>query len=98
MHSFERISQALKYIDSHLAENISIDRLAGMFYMSPFYFHRTFSAIVGKAIADEWLLNNDKGYSLRLLNGKSYVVEFYDERFKGYDADSNVEIWVPIRK
>lgn len=33
MHSFERISQALKYIDSHLAENISIDRLAGMFYM-----------------------------------------------------------------
>jgi AraC-like DNA-binding protein/predicted transcriptional regulator YdeE len=281
MSSFERISQALKYIDNHLAEHISIDRLADMFYLSPFYFHRTFSAIVGKAIAeyvrdrrleracvllsetdkpiidvgldcgynsaqsfsrafkncfgippldyrklgfcpsvttvdemiikftnrlrggvfvnpkiikrdkliivgisgngcktgevweqfmeliktaeipnklsdngyeiriydngecvvhvgyatsgtdidkkltavvlpashyaafdvypakgyesensamDEWLLKNEKGYSQRLFDGKQYAVEFYDERFKGDNADSIVEIWVPVEK
>ncbi|NMA34896.1 MAG: helix-turn-helix transcriptional regulator [Clostridiaceae bacterium] len=51
MNSFERISRALKYIDGHLAEDISIERLADMFYLSPYYFHRMFSAIVGKAIA-----------------------------------------------
>lgn len=52
MSHFGRISQALKYIDSHLDEHISIDRLADMFYLSPFYFHRTFMAIVGKATAE----------------------------------------------
>jgi predicted transcriptional regulator YdeE len=47
---------------------------------------------------DEWLSKNDKGYTQRLLNGKHYAVEFYDERFKGDSADSIVEIWVPIKK
>jgi AraC-type DNA-binding domain-containing proteins len=281
MSNFERISQALKYIDSHLAEHITIDQLADRYYLSPHYFHRMFSVIVGKAIAeyvrdrrleracvllsetdksiidigldcgydsaqsfsrafkncfgvppveyrrlgfspsvttvdemiakftnrlrggvfvnpkiikrnkliiagvtgdghktgevwerfmelvkavempnklsdngyeiriydetkctvhvgyavsdagidkrltaltlpashyaafdvypakgyesensamDEWLETNEKGYSQRLLNGKSYAVEFYDERFNGNEADSIVEIWVPIEK
>ncbi len=52
MSNFERISQALKYIDSHLAEHITIDQLADRYYLSPYYFHRMFSVIVGKAIAE----------------------------------------------
>ncbi|MEY8330752.1 AraC family transcriptional regulator [Lachnospiraceae bacterium 48-33] len=48
---------------------------------------------------DEWLKTNTKGYTEKLLNGTiHYCVEYYDERFNGEDADSIVEIWVPIEK
>ncbi len=47
---------------------------------------------------DEWLESNEKGYSQRLLNGKSYCVEFYDERFNEDEAGSVIEIWVPVEK
>ncbi len=48
---------------------------------------------------DEWLKTNDEGYSERLLNGNAqYCVEYYDERFHGDEANSIVEIWIPIEK
>ena len=48
---------------------------------------------------DEWLDKNSEGYSERLLDdNRHYCVEFYDERFKGNEAGSIVEIWVPIEK
>lgn len=48
---------------------------------------------------DEWLKTNSEGYSERLLNDNMhYCVEFYDERFNGNEADSIVEIWIPIKK
>ncbi len=47
---------------------------------------------------NEWLNNNQGKYTQRLLDGKYYVVEYYDERFHGNESDSIVEIWVPIEK
>jgi predicted transcriptional regulator YdeE len=47
---------------------------------------------------NEWLKSNQEGYSERLIDGKHYCVEYYDERFKGNEAGSIVEIWVPIEK
>ena len=47
---------------------------------------------------EEWLAGNSEGYSEKLLDNCHYCVEFYDERFNGYEADSIVEIWVPIEK
>jgi AraC-like DNA-binding protein/predicted transcriptional regulator YdeE len=47
---------------------------------------------------DEWLISNKNKYVQRLLNGKYYVVEYYDERFHGNESDSIVEIWVPIEE
>jgi len=47
---------------------------------------------------DEWLATNNEGYSERLLDGNHYCVEFYDERFKGNEAGSIVEIWIPIQR
>lgn len=50
-------------------------------------------------VMDKWLIENKEKYQQLKLNGKDYVVEFYDERFKGNeDADSVVEIWIPIIK
>lgn len=51
MGNFERIRQALLYIDDHLDERINIEQIAGVFHFSPYYFHRMFSVIVGKPIA-----------------------------------------------
>ena len=50
------------------------------------------------AAMDEWLEANKDRYVQKLYDGKPYVVEFYDERFHGDNADSIVEIWVPIEK
>lgn len=47
---------------------------------------------------NEWLETNKQGYSERLLGNAHYCVEYYDERFKGNEADSIVEIWIPIIK
>ncbi|MDE7210256.1 MAG: AraC family transcriptional regulator [Lachnospiraceae bacterium] len=51
MTNFSQIKEALKYIDEHLNESITLDMLSGKFFLSPFYFHRIFSAVVGKSLA-----------------------------------------------
>jgi len=50
MNSFPRVKAALEYIDNNLDETISFEIIAGLFHFSPYYFHRMFSAIVGKTI------------------------------------------------
>ena len=51
MNHFSKISDALKYIDEHLEEQLSLEMLAEKFHFSTFYFHRIFSAVVGKSLA-----------------------------------------------
>ena len=51
MGSFDNIKNALVYIDNHLDEAVSVESLAKQFHFSPYYFHRMFTVIVGKAIA-----------------------------------------------
>lgn len=51
MNHFTQIGEALKYIDTHLNEPISLELLAEEFSFSPFYFHRLFSAVVGRPLA-----------------------------------------------
>lgn len=49
--NFLQISLALKYIDEHLEESINLEMLSEKFCISPYYFHRLFSVIVGKSLA-----------------------------------------------
>ena len=51
MNNFPKIKEALEYIDKHLDEPISLESISKQFHFSPYYFHRMFSIIVGKAIA-----------------------------------------------
>lgn len=51
MKNFSQISEALKYIDKHLGESITLEVLSEKFFLSPFYFHKLFSIIVGKSLA-----------------------------------------------
>ena len=48
--NFEKIKNALEYIDNHLDEPITFESVAKQFNFSPYYFHRMFSIIVGKSM------------------------------------------------
>ena len=50
MYDFQKIKEAILYIDNHLDESISYESIAKRFNFSPYYFHRMFSAIVSKTI------------------------------------------------
>lgn len=48
---------------------------------------------------DKWLSDNSDKYTQLQIEGKKFVVECYNEKFKGGDKpDSIVEIWVPVKK
>ena len=48
---------------------------------------------------DKWLVDNKNRYEHLKKDGKHYVIEYYDERFRGNeDPDSVVEIWIPVIK
>ena len=51
MDKFQKIREVLHYIDDHLDEIADYEQVASVFYLSPYYFHRLFSAVVGKPIA-----------------------------------------------
>ena len=51
MTHISEINKVLVYIDNHLDEPIDLKSVAGYFNFSAFYFHRLFSAIVGKTLA-----------------------------------------------
>lgn len=41
------IDEALDYIEQHLDENLSLEQIAARVYVSPFHFHRVFTAAMG---------------------------------------------------
>jgi predicted transcriptional regulator YdeE len=48
---------------------------------------------------DKWLSNNADKYVQIELEGNRFVVECYNEKFKGGNKeDSIVEIWIPLKK
>lgn len=42
----------MDYVQAHLAEELTLDKLAAVAAFSPFHFHRVFSAITGETLAD----------------------------------------------
>ena len=48
---------------------------------------------------DKWLLKNSDKYTHLQMDGKYFVVECFNERFKdGNQPDSIIEIWIPLKK
>lgn len=52
MHAWEQIQETIDFIEAHLSEEISIDSLAKMAALSPFYYQRLFSRLVKKPVAE----------------------------------------------
>lgn len=49
-HYLERVNRVLDYIGEHLAEDLSLARLAEVGCFSPFHFHRVFQGITGETL------------------------------------------------
>ena len=47
----ELITQVLTFIESNLEEKLTLDIVANQFHMSKFYFHRIFTAFMGKSLS-----------------------------------------------
>lgn len=52
MHAWEQIQQTIEYIEAHLHEELTIDSLATMAALSPFYYQRLFRRLVKKPVAE----------------------------------------------
>lgn len=67
MNNFYRISEAMKYIDAHLNDTLSVQMIAEQFAFSPYYFHRLFTSIVGKSLMT-YVRDRRIGYACKMLN------------------------------
>lgn len=67
MNNFHKISEAIKYIDAHLNETLSVQLIADQFAFSPYYFHRLFTSIVGKSMI-AYVRDRRIAYACRMLN------------------------------
>ncbi|MFZ5783543.1 MAG: AraC family transcriptional regulator [Pseudomonadota bacterium] len=47
-----RVNRVMDYVQAHLAEELSLEKLADVAAFSPFHFHRIFSAITGETLSD----------------------------------------------
>ncbi|WP_297133730.1 helix-turn-helix transcriptional regulator, partial [Terrisporobacter sp.] len=52
MNAWEAIQTSVDYIEKHLQEDISAERLADMVSLSPFYFQRLFKRLVNKPLQE----------------------------------------------
>lgn len=52
MHAWETIQNSLEYIEEHLTEEISTEKLADTVGLSPFYFQRLFRRLVRKPVRE----------------------------------------------
>ena len=50
MNHLDRIKRVLEYIDGHLDEALRLEQVSALFHFSPYYFHRMFTAVVGRPI------------------------------------------------
>ncbi len=46
----ERVNAVVDFIEQHLAEELTLERLAAVAHFSPYHFHRVFSVLVGETL------------------------------------------------
>jgi len=64
-----RVNAVIDYIERNLAEELTLETLAGVAHFSPFHFHRVFSAMVGETL-------NDFVSRLRVERAASLLVQY----------------------
>lgn len=47
-----RVNRVMDYVQAHLADDLTLDKLAAVAAFSPFHFHRVFAAITGETLSD----------------------------------------------
>ena len=80
----ELIAEAIQYIEGHITEELSAERIAAQVHLSPFYFHKGFSMLCGFTLG-EYIRNRRLTLAAQeLSSGKARVL---DVALKyGYDS------------
>lgn len=79
----ERINQVIQYIDTHLGENLDIEKLAGIGFYSTFHFHRIMRAYLNEPLGS-YVARLRVEYGAQLLRHSDEPVNMIAEKV-GYD-------------
>lgn len=52
MKAWDSVQSSIRYIEEHLSEQIDIEELSKIAYLSPFYYQRLFNRLVGKPVME----------------------------------------------
>ncbi len=87
-----RINRVLDYIDSHLGEELSLEKLAEIAHFSPYHFHRLFSGMMGETL-NRYIqrLRIERAAAKLVSNPKSSITDVaFDCGFSGSAAFARV--------
>ncbi len=70
MNYYARIQQTIDYIDAHISEAITLEKLSEIACLSKYYYHRLFSALVGESVMS-YIRKRRLGRAARQLNTTS---------------------------
>lgn len=83
----EAISEAVRFMESHITEDITVNAVAEHVHISPFYFHRGFSMLCGFSVAEYIRSRRMSLAGEELMTGKATIMMLAVKY--GYDsADS----------
>jgi len=86
MHAWEAIQKSIDYIETHTTEEISIETLADIASLSPYYFQRLFKRLVKKTVF-EYVRLRRLAQSAEVLKGKKRIVDVAAEY--GFSSHAN---------
>lgn len=75
MHAWEAIQKTVDHIEENLGEELSIEQLAGIAALSPFYFQRLFSRLVKKPVREYIRLRRLAGAGRMLQGSKGRILD-----------------------
>lgn len=76
----KRINQALKYIEQHLTDDLSLETVSQVAHYSPFYFHRLFKAVVGETLNTYITRKRIEKAAIHLMHkGEGGIAQLADE-------------------
>lgn len=83
----ERMLKVLQYIQRHLDETLSLEKLAELAYFSPFHFHRIFRGMVGESVKGHIRRLRLERAALRLKADRRSVTEIaFEAGFESHEA------------
>jgi AraC family transcriptional regulator len=75
MHAWESIQSTLGWIEENLSEHAEIEKLAEIAHLSPFYYQRLFSRLVGKPVMEYMKLRRLANAADQLANNPRKIVD-----------------------
>ena len=89
MHAWKSIQSTLKWIEENLPERVEIEKLAEIAQLSPFYYQRLFSRLVGKPVMEYVKLRRLANAADRLASNPGKIVDAaFDYGFENHETFS----------